>query len=560
MENLKKNLVELCSKNSNRIIENIICFRLERILKDEIKKLDIETYNEIELSILKQKIDNYFFLKAHEEILNTFNENKIRVVSIKGLFLADELYEDINIRRFGDIDLIIDRENIKKAFELLGKKGWYLCDTKEQLNYDTLSTKDINTVISRMCHINEIAKDYSLNNLYKTVCVDLHIRIYNDFDFESLYMKKIINRSIKKSSLGLEVYELELHDKLLHLLCSFTKEHIDTLAKSNLLGNTCKHVVRVNLLYDIALLINKYANKIAWNILLQRAREIEKEGELLFAVKIFDFIFPDIILEKFKVNLQINFEKYYTTNLTDGFKRRCLPYLINIDPEEFLTKPLYNIYTNLLKKLEWIGPEIKIYPEGDNKYIKECIIDEKNNKIENYFNTYYKFNSKNSDMINEEIKFYLQYNTKGLVINIDKKYNSKFNNEVFWITVGGINEQNSGFPPITLKRFEFKILENNNIECLDGLPSGGTIYNIRTKINNEFEVLDFNKSNIDYKIKFVIPWSMIKIDYKTCDELWFDFENKVNGTNLVCWANPLRIMFDDPTLLCKIKLINKKNI
>lgn len=58
------------------------------------------------------------------EILEVFGREGIRVVLLKGIYLAEFIYNDIGVRPMGDVDLLVQRRDIEKAEALLLKRGY----------------------------------------------------------------------------------------------------------------------------------------------------------------------------------------------------------------------------------------------------------------------------------------------------------------------------------------------------------------------------------------------------------------------------------------------------
>lgn len=82
---------------------------------------------------------NKLFLKTIFTIFNSFKVAGIPVVSIKGIPLAQALYEDLAKRHFHDIDILIRPCDLNRANELLNQSG-FRCEILEYLPAHLLST------------------------------------------------------------------------------------------------------------------------------------------------------------------------------------------------------------------------------------------------------------------------------------------------------------------------------------------------------------------------------------------------------------------------------------
>jgi len=73
------------------------------------------------------------------KVLNLFKENNIKALSFKGPSLAQMAYGDITLRQFGDLDILIHKEDIKKIEALcisMGYKPYYdLTEVQKEVWY-----------------------------------------------------------------------------------------------------------------------------------------------------------------------------------------------------------------------------------------------------------------------------------------------------------------------------------------------------------------------------------------------------------------------------------------
>lgn len=59
------------------------------------------------------------------KVLESFDENNIECILLKGAALVSSYYEEPALRPMNDIDLLVRREDAEKAYLLLEKAGWY---------------------------------------------------------------------------------------------------------------------------------------------------------------------------------------------------------------------------------------------------------------------------------------------------------------------------------------------------------------------------------------------------------------------------------------------------
>ena len=72
------------------------------------------------------------------ELLDLFSEHGISAVPYKGPSLAADLYGDISLRQFGDLDLLVRRDDVLRAKDLLLARGYepeYRLDREQEAGY-----------------------------------------------------------------------------------------------------------------------------------------------------------------------------------------------------------------------------------------------------------------------------------------------------------------------------------------------------------------------------------------------------------------------------------------
>jgi hypothetical protein len=88
---------------------------------DFIPKKIISKFNQLYYQSLSRNILLY---KYFQTILQTFIANKIEVIPLKGIFLAETYYKDIGLRQMSDIDLLVKQEDVKNCIQILMNLGY----------------------------------------------------------------------------------------------------------------------------------------------------------------------------------------------------------------------------------------------------------------------------------------------------------------------------------------------------------------------------------------------------------------------------------------------------
>lgn len=86
----------------------------------------------------RANVQHSFFMAAELlKLLNLFETHRIKVVPFKGPVLAASVYRDLSLRQFGDLDILVHKQNILRAGELLVSQGYQsVGDDVDDLEHD----------------------------------------------------------------------------------------------------------------------------------------------------------------------------------------------------------------------------------------------------------------------------------------------------------------------------------------------------------------------------------------------------------------------------------------
>ena len=195
---------------------------------------------------------NMVMLHHAEKILKGLKERDIKVIVLKGLYLVEHVYQEIGLRTFSDLDLMVRREQLADTLTLM--QGWgYRLSTW----YDPTSN---NTDIK---HLPPLEKD-------EAPTVEVHWTILEEDEPFTIKVEELWRRAQPARVAGVEVMALDLEDLLLHLSMHFTYQHRLRAGLRNL--------------YDIAEVLRQNAYQVDWQKLTGKAREwgIERVTWLTF--------------------------------------------------------------------------------------------------------------------------------------------------------------------------------------------------------------------------------------------------------------------------------------
>lgn len=297
-----------------------------------------------------------------KNIFQFFNEHNINAAPIKGAFLAYFAYPNPTIRRMSDIDILIPKEQINEAFEILIYKGY-------KKGYGDIESH----------HKPALLSPYNIN-------IELHHHIksfdkHNDqkyFDSEILWKNSQISDffGIKINLLAPEIY-------MLHILDHFFHDH--------LAGGLRTYI-------DVAYIISKY--KPDKMLLFNQAEEMKLNKELALFLTIFKNFLPQEYVCSYEQDIEyyvnysnlilLNYNKIFSNpNYKLGFYREFktkkikdkLLFIKNElmkDPKYIKTK--YNIKKNNLSLIFYY---LLFYFQGIIKFLKCLLFRERDNILIN---------------------------------------------------------------------------------------------------------------------------------------------------------------------------------
>ncbi len=217
---------------------------------------------------------NTYLYKELSAILDAFHENSIDLIVLKGMALAKTVYSDIGLRQIGDIDLLVKREYLSHAEQIMSDLG-YIVDEKRPLEW-------IRENFHHICFIHP----------GKNIKVEIHWHItykshpVSNFTFDSDFIRRCWERALTIEIFDKKVQVLSPEDLLIHLSLHFIKHRFLSpewgykrcfISKGSLIQ-----------LYDIALVLKYYRGNINWERVHHEIREYKSDHMLyaaLFLVK-----------------------------------------------------------------------------------------------------------------------------------------------------------------------------------------------------------------------------------------------------------------------------------
>jgi len=205
-------------------------------------------------SVLTATTRNMLMLHEAGLILKALHSKKLEVIPLKGLFLVENVYKDISLRSFSDLDLLVHTDDLDSVIACMQGIGYHL-----ETYY---STQDANKDIK---HVPPMRKpDGQL--------VEIHWSILEENEPFTITVDGFWARAVPARVAGVDVFSLSVEDLLLHLCVHLGYQH---RLKIGLRG-----------LYDIAEVLHHFMGEVDWQKVVEIAQEWGVERVIWLVLKL----------------------------------------------------------------------------------------------------------------------------------------------------------------------------------------------------------------------------------------------------------------------------------
>jgi len=203
-------------------------------------------------------------------LLDVFYTRGIPAIPFKGPALAKQIYGDITLRTFSDLDIVVMKGDVLRAKETLVYEGY-------KLEYE------FNSVQEKV--LLEHESEYHFNQVTGNVRIDLHWRFNKPCHLIEVDLQGLWSRAVKNWLEQQNVLSLSPEDLLIALCIHNAKHHCNSLKLAS----------------DISGIIHQQED-LDWNFILYLARKMSIERIVLLNVGLAHDLFgvkvPEIVLEK----------------------------------------------------------------------------------------------------------------------------------------------------------------------------------------------------------------------------------------------------------------------
>ena len=309
-----------------------------------VKNLNLipkETVSRFKSNYYRSLSRNMVLYEHFRNVVELFSNERISVIALKGIFLAEKIYKDIGLRQMSDIDLLVKEKDIEKCRKLLIDKGYK------------------SFIVSKSELINELVPSKHLPPLVLNgVSIELHTKLHHDNLEFSINIEDYWNRSQQVMVSNKNVLALSIED-LIQYLCIHLHEHFN---KAN---------PQMTSFVDITEIIKKYYSKINWEYLLESSNTCNCSSivfkYLLLSEKYFEVRIPENILQKLNAVIDSRTEKLFihylqhlrkeisseivsdsivNYNNIKGFRNKIIYLIHDIFPSKKFMRKRYNLKNN----------------------------------------------------------------------------------------------------------------------------------------------------------------------------------------------------------------------
>jgi len=266
------------------------------------KKLPLLTNSSFIPERVKTKLQQAYYktigrgtvLQEHfRKVGEAFAAQCIAVIALKGIYLSEWLYQDIGLRQFSDIDLLVKEEDGLKCLSILQELGFRPFDSGE--------TEFVKSKVEIIHYTPMILNGIS---------IEIHIKLHRNKEKYDLKVDELWKNAIPATINNTPVYALNNYDLLIHL-CLHLNKHF----RGGHVQFTCFN--------DITNLLDKYSGGIDWIKFIETCRNYNCEAEvfryIVLVNKYMNAPVPTEIIQQYDSLLTPNDEKLFFEYLAGKF-------------------------------------------------------------------------------------------------------------------------------------------------------------------------------------------------------------------------------------------------
>ena len=310
------------------------------------------------------KIRQHIYSKQRDEFLHLLNELDkagLKVILLKGVYLAEKCYTDPLERPYLDMDILIQKNETEDDFRVMKNIGYVQGEYNNNTHtIDEFDNNRLNGYEVELQHYGEFIK-LSGSDFFPIYSVDVHHRLSTVFDSFHYDPKVLFQRAEKEKIQGISFWRLSNEDFLLHL-----SSHLywHTLSLRDIISGDDICLLSY---FDIALFISK--NEINWEKLFEYAIESELENALYYTLYHCQLIFGNIIpndiyvtwdMQKVKEISNTIYDRWFTRDTLTPVGKWTTDFMERVFDDDRKNEALLSFYNDYINKVLFSGSYFKV--------------------------------------------------------------------------------------------------------------------------------------------------------------------------------------------------------
>lgn len=198
-------------------------------------------FDKLRQGFLVNTARNLIYQRQTAQLLQALSEQGIPAIALKGIYLAEHIYEDISLRVMSDVDIMVKKEHVARAIAAMQKLGY---QTSTYFN-----AQDSNRDVKHVPPMSKTGAAY----------LEIHYALLEEDRPFSIDIPGLWQRAVPAKIGGVEALALSVEDLLLHLCIHMTYQHRFNMGLRGLV--------------DILEVLWHYENQVDWELLHRRAEE-----------------------------------------------------------------------------------------------------------------------------------------------------------------------------------------------------------------------------------------------------------------------------------------------
>lgn len=233
-------------------------------------------------------------LDYFQNIADAFSKQSISIIALKGVYLSENLYHDIGLRQFSDIDLLVHEEDGEKCLGIL-----------ESMGYRATSTMKLSKFVNEQFDIVHYTP-MVLNG----VSIEIHIKLHRKGEKYNLITSEVWKNAVPVTINKRNVFALNINDLLIHLCV-----HLDKHFQVGKVQFTC--------LCDITNMLNENEARFDWEAFTASC-QLYKSEEVVFKYLVLVNMYmnapvPAYVIDKYNYLLIDEIEQQFFKYLKGNF-------------------------------------------------------------------------------------------------------------------------------------------------------------------------------------------------------------------------------------------------